>query len=55
MRGEREEILDLKLDPNPEADSASRALGPFERAIAHRFGIADRGRPGDRWLLDAAR
>ncbi len=55
MRGEREEILDLKLVPDPNADPASRALGPFELAVAHRFAIADRGRPGDRWLLDTAR
>jgi uncharacterized protein len=55
MRGEREEILDLRLVPDPDADPASRTLGPFELAVAHRFGIADRGRPGDRWLLDTAR
>ncbi len=55
MRGEREEILDLKLVPDPSADPASKALGPFELAVARRFAIADRGRPGDRWLLDAAR
>ena len=55
MRGEREEMLDLKLVPDPNADPASRALGPFELAVAHRFAIADRGRPGDRWLLDTAR
>ena len=55
MRGEREEILDLKLVPDPNADPASRALGPFELAIAHRFAVADRGRAGDRWLLDTVR
>ena len=55
MRGEREEILDLKLVPDPNAEPASRTLGPFELAIAQRFAIADRGRPGDRWLLDTAR
>ncbi len=56
MRGEREEMLDLKLVPDPNADpAAGRALGPFELAVAHRFAIADRGRPGDRWLLDTAR
>ncbi len=55
MRGEREEILDLKLVPDPTADPASRSLGPFELAVARRFAIADRGRPGDRWLLDTAR
>ena len=29
--------------------------GFYERRIAHHFGIADQGRPGDRWLLDTAR
>ncbi len=55
MRGEREEILDLKLVPDPSADPASRTIGPFELAVARRFAIGDRGRPGDRWLLDTAR
>src|SRR5271165_2828709 len=55
MRGEREDILDLKLVPDPTAEPGARALGPFELAVAHRFAIADRGRPGDRWLLDTAR
>ncbi len=55
MRGEREEILDLKFVPDPNADPASKALGPFELMVARRFAIADRGRPGDRWLLDVAR
>ncbi len=55
MRGEREEILDLKLVPDPSADPASKTLGPFELAVARRFAIADRGRPGDRWLIDTAR
>jgi uncharacterized protein len=55
MRGEREEVLDLRLVPDPEADPASRALGPFELAIARRFAVADRGRPGDRWLLECVR
>jgi uncharacterized protein len=29
--------------------------GDYEAAIARRFGVADRGRPGDRWLLDTVR
>ncbi len=55
MRGEREEVLDLKFVPDPNADPASKTLGPFELAAARRFAIADRGRPGDRWLLDVVR
>ena len=54
-RGEREEALDLRLIPDPEADPASRAPGPYEFAIASQFGIADRGRPGDRWLMETVR
>ena len=45
MRGEREEVLDLKLVADPAADPAVRTPGPYELAIAHRFSIADRGRP----------
>ncbi len=55
MRGEREEALDLTLVADPAADPASRAPGVYELAIAHRFAVADRGRPGDRWLLDTVR
>jgi uncharacterized protein len=55
MRGEREEVLDLKLVADPAADPAVRTPGPYELAIAHRFAIADRGRPGDRWLAETIR
>ena len=55
MRGEREDVLDLRLVADSGADSASRAPGPYELAIARRFAVADRGRPGDRWLLDQVR
>jgi uncharacterized protein len=55
MRGEREEVLDLKLVADPAADPTVRAPGPYELAIALRFSIADRGRPGDRWLVDTVR
>ncbi len=47
FRGEKEEVLDLTLDPSDE--------GEYEAAIAARFGVADRGRPGDRWLADTVR
>jgi uncharacterized protein len=55
MRGEREEVLDLKLVADPAADPTVRTPGPYELAIAHRFAIADRGRPGDRWLVETVR
>jgi uncharacterized protein len=55
MRGEREEVLDLKLVADLAADPKARTPGPYEFAIAHRFSIADRGRPGDRWLSETVR
>jgi uncharacterized protein len=53
FRGENEEILELRMEPDPEPD----AVGPsgYETQIAERFGVADRGRPADRWLLDTVR
>lgn len=54
FRGEKEEILELTLDPGEPEDDGSGAGEP-ERRIAARFEIADRGRPADRWLAEAVR
>ncbi|WP_243859554.1 Tex family protein [Amycolatopsis arida] len=56
FRGEKEEVLDLTVRPTPTTEDEERD-GPseYEVAIAARFGIADRGRPADRWLLDTVR
>jgi len=43
FRGEKEEILDLTLEPG--ADDAE-----FEARIAERFGLRDGQRPADQWL-----
>jgi len=55
FRGEKEEVLSLTLEPEAtdDADGAPvHGLNGFEQRIADRYGIADQGRPGDRWLLD---
>jgi uncharacterized protein len=61
FRGEKEEILDLTMEPGPgpgpgPADVPS-PVGPngYEQRIAEHFAIADRGRPGDRWLVETVR
>ncbi|MFI5975480.1 Tex family protein [Streptomyces sp. NPDC051452] len=54
LRGEKEEVLDLVLEPEEPADTPS-APSSYEAIIARRFQIADRGRPGDKWLLDTVR
>ena len=57
FRGEKEEFLDLQFLPEVVDEAAVKASEPgfYERRIAHHFGIADKGRPGDRWLMDTAR
>jgi uncharacterized protein len=56
FRGEKEEVLDVRIDTGePGASAGTRVPGPYELAIAHRFQIADRGRPADSWLLEVVR
>ncbi|MGV4986417.1 Tex family protein [Streptomyces sp. NRAIS4] len=54
LRGEKEEVLDLVLEPEEAAESPS-VPSSYEGIVAHRFGIADRGRPADKWLTDTVR
>jgi uncharacterized protein len=46
FRGEKEEILDLGMEPGE---------GTYETDIAVRYGIAEQGRPADRWLIETVR
>lgn len=54
FRGEKEEILDLQILPEPQAPAAG-VPSAYERKIMNRFAISDQGRPGDRWLAETAR
>ncbi|MFF9498361.1 Tex family protein [Streptomyces sp. NPDC014656] len=51
LRGEKEDVLSLELEPEEATDGPSS----YEPMVASRFGIADRGRPGDKWLQDTVR
>jgi uncharacterized protein len=65
LRGEKEEFLDLELDPGevtPAAEGEHRTgehstgqHSDYETRIAEHFGIAGQGRPGDRWLAATVR
>ncbi|MEV8332109.1 Tex family protein [Streptomyces niveus] len=57
FRGEKEEVLDLSLEPEAADADADAPPGPsaYENMVARRFGVADRGRPGDKWLGDTVR
>ncbi|WP_282695883.1 Tex family protein [Streptomyces sp. CC208A] len=51
LRGEKEDVLSLDLEPEEPTEGPSS----YEPIVAHRFGIADRGRPADKWLQDTVR
>ena len=56
FRGEKEEILDLDHRAGTLRRTTQRpADSPYELRIMQRFGIADRGRPGDSWLVETVR
>ena len=57
FRGEKEEILDLAIQPQPKAVAPVPATTPssYELKIMQRFGISDQGRPGDKWLVETTR
>ncbi|MEU5720122.1 Tex family protein [Streptomyces sp. NPDC020403] len=55
LRGEKEDVLDLVLEPEDPADADRPGPSAYENMIARRFGVADRGRPGDAWLGDTVR
>jgi uncharacterized protein len=59
FRGEKEEILDLKMLPEktpPGSNAVSpTAVSSYELRIMQRFGISDQGRAGDKWLTETVR
>src|SRR5262249_37469810 len=57
FRAEKEDVLDLTLDPADEGfELSASGLSPsYEQPIAERFGISDLGRPAAKWLTDTVR
>jgi len=54
FRGEKEDVLDLTLDSG-DPPAAAGEHTESEAVIARHFGVADLGRPADRWLCDTVR
>jgi uncharacterized protein len=52
FRARREEVLHLDLDPGNEAEAGHQYC---EGRVARSAGVAEKGRPGDAWLLQACR
>lgn len=56
FRGEKDDVLTVTVSPDAvDPDPLDVSPTDYERRIAARFGIADRGRPADRWLRDTVR
>ncbi len=54
FRGEKEEILNLRMEEDPGSGEPGY-VSPYEGRTALTFGIEDKGRPGDRWLMETVR
>ncbi|HEX3257848.1 MAG TPA: Tex family protein [Pseudonocardia sp.] len=54
FRGEKEEVLDVALEPEAEAPVPG-VVTDWERLIAAAAGVRDEGRAADRWLADCVR
>ncbi|MFD1695760.1 Tex family protein [Roseibium aestuarii] len=52
FRGRNEGVISVDL--TVDADDVS-PVKPAEKMVADTYGIADKGRPGDKWLMDVAR
>ncbi|HEY0495277.1 MAG TPA: Tex family protein [Kutzneria sp.] len=52
FRGEKEEVLDLTLEPEEPVEGQP---SDYEIRIAARFGIDNQGRAADKWLTDTVR
>ncbi len=57
FRGEKEEVLDLAMQPEPVPATPVPSTTPssYELKIMQRVGVSDKGRPGDKWLTDTVR
>ena len=54
LRGRNEDVLRLSLKTAGELEDPPRA-SPCEAMVAGHFGVADKGRAADKWLLETAR
>ena len=55
FRGEKEDVLDLTMDHGDPGLADGSGFTDAEALIAATFGVADQGRPADRWLAETVR
>jgi protein Tex len=54
LRGEKEDVLDVTLDPGDGSDPED-PVTDYERSVAAAAGIRDEGRAADKWLAQVVR
>ena len=55
FRGEKEDVLDLTMDSGDLPPAEGSEFSDSEALIADNFGVADQGRPADRWLAETVK
>jgi len=55
FRGRKDEFLNIKLDYAGLDEDPKIASARYTDSVAHHFGIVNKGRPADAWLMETAR
>ena len=55
FRGEKEDVLDVTLEPDPRSDGDPEHAGDWETLIAAHVGVSQQGRAADDWLAGVVR
>ncbi|TDU89483.1 uncharacterized protein EV138_3053 [Kribbella voronezhensis] len=55
FRGEKEDVLTLTVEPEPAGVEPAEGPSEYEATIARKFGVENKGRPADQWLVETVR
>ncbi|QNE20170.1 RNA-binding transcriptional accessory protein [Kribbella qitaiheensis] len=55
FRGEKEDVLTITVESEPAGVEAAEGPTEYEASIARKFGVQNKGRPADQWLVETVR
>ena len=55
FRGEKEDVLTITVEPEPAGAEPAEGPTEYEATIARKFGVENKGRPADQWLVETVR
>ncbi len=55
FRGEKEDVLTITIEPDPAGAEPVEGPTEYEASIARKFGVENKGRPADQWLVETVR